>query len=194
MSVRRALSRRTRPDSRSLVEYATKSISGRSVASPSGAARPERLPGWRSTSRSRELSVPITGEGCANAPPAVRPSKVPLRTGPGRARSTLRRERAWTAPGRGDAPFGRANGASDGYGKVADPTGFEPAISSVTGWHVGPLHHGSERRRRRIADLPRYPRASMAHIDLRSDTVTKPSPEMRKAMADAEVGDDVFGD
>jgi threonine aldolase len=31
-------------------------------------------------------------------------------------------------------------------------------------------------------------------IDLRSDTVTKPSPAMRAAMAAAEVGDDVFGD
>ena len=31
-------------------------------------------------------------------------------------------------------------------------------------------------------------------IDLRSDTVTRPTPEMRKAMAEAEVGDDVFGD
>ncbi len=31
-------------------------------------------------------------------------------------------------------------------------------------------------------------------IDLRSDTVTRPSPEMRKAMADAEVGDDVYED
>src|ERR1041385_425616 len=31
-------------------------------------------------------------------------------------------------------------------------------------------------------------------IDLRSDTVTKPSAEMRAAMAAAEVGDDVFGD
>ncbi len=31
-------------------------------------------------------------------------------------------------------------------------------------------------------------------IDLRSDTVTRPTPAMRKAMADAEVGDDVFGD
>ena len=29
-------------------------------------------------------------------------------------------------------------------------------------------------------------------IDLRSDTVTKPSPAMRQAMADAEVGDDVY--
>jgi threonine aldolase len=34
----------------------------------------------------------------------------------------------------------------------------------------------------------------MPLIDLRSDTVTKPSPEMRRAMAEAEVGDDVFGD
>ena len=31
-------------------------------------------------------------------------------------------------------------------------------------------------------------------IDLRSDTVTKPSPTMREAMATAEVGDDVFGE
>lgn len=34
----------------------------------------------------------------------------------------------------------------------------------------------------------------MTTIDLRSDTVTKPTPEMRRAMAEAEVGDDVFGD
>jgi threonine aldolase len=34
----------------------------------------------------------------------------------------------------------------------------------------------------------------MPPIDLRSDTVTLPTPEMRRAMADAEVGDDVFGD
>lgn len=31
-------------------------------------------------------------------------------------------------------------------------------------------------------------------IDLRSDTVTRPTPEMRRAMATAEVGDDVLGD
>ncbi|MDP2469577.1 MAG: GntG family PLP-dependent aldolase [Candidatus Palauibacterales bacterium] len=30
-------------------------------------------------------------------------------------------------------------------------------------------------------------------VDLRSDTVTRPSPGMRRAMADAEVGDDVLG-
>lgn len=31
-------------------------------------------------------------------------------------------------------------------------------------------------------------------IDLRSDTVTRPTPEMRKAISEAEVGDDVFGE
>ncbi|MBH27220.1 MAG: threonine aldolase, partial [Chloroflexi bacterium] len=35
---------------------------------------------------------------------------------------------------------------------------------------------------------------AMKIIDLRSDTVTHPTPDMRKAMADAEVGDDVFRD
>ncbi len=34
----------------------------------------------------------------------------------------------------------------------------------------------------------------MEFIDLRSDTVTKPTPEMREAMAEAEVGDDVYMD
>lgn len=34
----------------------------------------------------------------------------------------------------------------------------------------------------------------MGIVDLRSDTVTKPTPEMRAAMAQAEVGDDVYGD
>ncbi|HHF51959.1 MAG TPA: threonine aldolase, partial [Candidatus Aminicenantes bacterium] len=32
------------------------------------------------------------------------------------------------------------------------------------------------------------------YADFRSDTVTKPTPEMRKAMAEAVVGDDVLGD
>ncbi|HLG13681.1 MAG TPA: GntG family PLP-dependent aldolase [Blastocatellia bacterium] len=34
----------------------------------------------------------------------------------------------------------------------------------------------------------------MAYIDLRSDTVTKPTAEMREAMMRAEVGDDVYGE
>jgi threonine aldolase len=35
---------------------------------------------------------------------------------------------------------------------------------------------------------------SAARIDLRSDTVTRPTPAMREAMARAEVGDDVYGE
>src|SRR5229473_3260062 len=31
-------------------------------------------------------------------------------------------------------------------------------------------------------------------IDLRSDTLTMPTPEMRRAIADAELGDDVFNE
>ncbi len=34
----------------------------------------------------------------------------------------------------------------------------------------------------------------MRVVDLRSDTVTHPTPEMRRAMAEAEVGDDVYGE
>ena len=34
----------------------------------------------------------------------------------------------------------------------------------------------------------------MSMIDLRSDTVTKPTAGMREAMASADVGDDVYGE
>lgn len=34
----------------------------------------------------------------------------------------------------------------------------------------------------------------MRPVELRSDTMTRPTPAMRRAMADAEVGDDVFGE
>jgi len=40
---------------------------------------------------------------------------------------------------------------------------------------------------------PEAPKTQRA-IDLRSDTVTQPTPEMRRAMAEAEVGDDVYGE
>src|SRR4029078_9183114 len=106
---------------------------------------------------------------------------------------------------------------------MAAPTGFEPAISSVTGWHVGPLHHGSVRRRwRSIAEAspivrreggprtPARPHSAPARgrrtaarlsapprrappISLRSDTAARPTDAMRRAMGDADVGDDVFG-
>src|SRR5580698_549904 len=36
--------------------------------------------------------------------------------------------------------------------------------------------------------------SSLPMIDLRSDTVTVPTPAMRAAIADAKIGDDVFGE
>src|ERR1700689_1700584 len=36
--------------------------------------------------------------------------------------------------------------------------------------------------------------ASLPVVDLRSDTVTRPTPAMRRAMAEAEVGDDVYSE
>jgi len=36
--------------------------------------------------------------------------------------------------------------------------------------------------------------SNLGFIDLRSDTVTLPTEEMRRAMAEAEVGDDVYGE
>ena len=60
---------------------------------------------------------------------------------------------------------------------------------------TGPAERQSSRPRRNTPASPvTYPRLMLEHIDLRSDTVTKPTPEMRRAMAEAEVGDDVFGD
>ncbi len=38
------------------------------------------------------------------------------------------------------------------------------------------------------------PPPTAPRVDLRSDTVTRPTPAMRRAMAEAEVGDDGFGD
>ena len=45
-----------------------------------------------------------------------------------------------------------------------------------------------------MCEEPRRNLKLEAIIDLRSDTVTRPTPEMRAAMASAEVGDDVYGE
>jgi threonine aldolase len=45
-----------------------------------------------------------------------------------------------------------------------------------------------------IAFWPNMSSENSRPVDLRSDTITKPTPAMRAAMAAAEVGDDVFGE
>jgi threonine aldolase len=49
---------------------------------------------------------------------------------------------------------------------------------------------GKSRRRGSLCELP----SLRMRVDLRSDTVTLPTPEMRRAMANAELGDDVYGE
>src|SRR5579862_780572 len=48
-----------------------------------------------------------------------------------------------------------------------------------------------EQTQSEVAQAKHKPRTA---IDLRSDTVTQPTPEMRRAMAEAEVADDVYGE
>jgi threonine aldolase len=46
-----------------------------------------------------------------------------------------------------------------------------------------------------LTRAPRHTKVRIVRVvDLRSDTLTRPTPEMRRAMAAAEVGDDVFGE
>ena len=64
---------------------------------------------------------------------------------------------------------------------------------------VGPRGAPARRRRARARAAQSAARSAailgaVKTIDLRSDTVTKPSPAMREAMAHAEVGDDVYGE
>src|SRR6185437_2078746 len=73
---------------------------------------------------------------------------------------------------------------------------------TIAGSLPGVARHEPARRSREVGPPPalRVRRtttailAGMSLIDLRSDTVTHPSPEMRRAMAEAEVGDDVLRD
>ena len=51
----------------------------------------------------------------------------------------------------------------------------------------------AEIRRNSSSSSPPHLKITMEIIDCRSDTVTVPSDAMRKAMAEAKVGDDVFG-
>ena len=68
-----------------------------------------------------------------------------------------------------------ASSAATARCAVSDRAGRAPPAGELTG------------RRRRDA-------VTIGVVDLRSDTVTTPTPEMRRAMADAEVGDDAYGE
>src|SRR5258705_248975 len=69
-----------------------------------------------------------------------------------------------------------------------------PAVDLLHGLCVSARRRsgGNVRPDAHAAPATRAPGMNSPVIDLRSDTVTKPSPAMRRAIADAEVGDDVL--
>ncbi|XP_063338024.1 threonine aldolase 1 [Pelmatolapia mariae] len=73
---------------------------------------------------------------------------------------------------------------------VVAPLAAQNALRSVLGWSSTRGYYNSGK--------PSYAgpggAAHVRVVDLRSDTVTKPGPAMRQAMAEAEVGDDVMGE
>src|SRR6185503_8147191 len=81
------------------------------------------------------------------------------------------------------ARAGRCRGARL-HGPGPGPRGQRPAL----------LPRGRPEDRLRSRPLLPLPQRQAPMIDLRSDTLTQPTPEMRRAMAEAEVGDDVFGE
>src|SRR5690606_7946281 len=78
----------------------------------------------------------------------------------------------------------------------AHPDGSEPAVREPRPVGSNPRIRAIDRGARSSRATSRY-RGAMnpsVTIDLRSDTVTRPTAAMREAMARAEVGDDVLGD
>ena len=68
----------------------------------------------------------------------------------------------------------------------------EPVVRALRERSIAPGSSAS--RWRRGVDAPSKFAATRGLIDLRSDTVTHPTAAMRRAMAAAKVGDDVYGE
>lgn len=68
----------------------------------------------------------------------------------------------------------------------------EVEIGSIAHW--GKTHHNYRRTTHCFVEIEKMKGVLPPRIDLLSDTLTRPTPEMRAAMATAEVGDDVFGE
>ncbi len=79
---------------------------------------------------------------------------------------------------------------------VFDDPNDAVAIATMQRLFPGPPHRAdpgaSPRLGPRRLPLPQPARPSPMTVDLRSDTVTRPTQAMRAAMASAEVGDDVY--
>lgn len=80
-----------------------------------------------------------------------------------------------------------------GYGEIRLAITHEEKLQPAVFVKAGPsLFIGLKEYPRIMRDY--YSEGPSNMIDLRSDTITQPTPGMRRAMAEARVGDDVFGD
>src|SRR5678816_1758683 len=92
-----------------------------------------------------------------------------------------------------------AVGLQDLVQDAGEQHGVDDVTADLQGVLVGQRRggHGSSVRVAGRGGRPivaRPARRLAAMIDLRSDTFTRPTPAMRRAMATAEVGDDVWGE
>ncbi|KAM9425819.1 threonine aldolase 1 [Pholidichthys leucotaenia] len=74
------------------------------------------------------------------------------------------------------------------HGLVSSRKLLHAPNAAVIGWSSTRRYHSSRKPRHTAPGEATHVRV----VDLRSDTVTKPGPAMRQAMAEAEVGDDVM--
>ena len=177
------VSRRTSPSSPS-----------QAIASPSGSAAARG-----STDAIAWLNAPPIHQSAHG--PAVREVERPVRAGAARRRRCRRRPRPRTSPDRRPrgpgAPRDRARRSPAGSARAASRGGARGSGATRRRARRG-RRSGDRRASTRAYANPSSSYASAVStgpvIDLRSDTVTRPTPAMREAMARAEVGDDQFGE
>src|SRR5690606_22836992 len=183
--IRSARAREARPPMREGARHGVQDggqVVGRSFAGRDGRERG----GGRGRSRARARDHRALRSARRDPSPTPGPRGDPRRRARRRDRDPARQ--------REDRPLRRRAALRDAL--RAHPDGREPTVGEPGSGRAAPRVRAFHRRPRAPRARSRYPRAMSrsGSIDLRSDTVTRPSPAMREAMARAEVGDDVLGD
>ena len=141
----------------------------------------------RSAGKGRGLVVPPRRGGVLFPGSPASPRRGPF---PGSPVSPRRGPRAWIGAGKGTAGSVTSRPATAQV--IIGPRLGE---AGLPGWNSGAASGRNLPRECRpcTSSLIPFPRLAMQPvIDLRSDTVTRPCSAMRRAMAEAEVGDDVI--
>ena len=130
------------------------------------------LPGGRLAARASDRRAPASLLGRRSGSACSRPGKA--------SRPSWARWPSCSAAMSGPSACAGGSGGGSWLPRLRRPSGSYPAASRGGAAPRRPAPGGARARARRIARV----------IDLRSDTATRPSPGMRRAMAEAEVGDE----